>query len=79
MDRKPPRKTHGPSGIKHGSEERQAEKFVGKRVTKAEQQLLHALAKSKGVPLSALIAPHIDGLLADARDLASRGELVLAS
>lgn len=79
MDRKPPRKTHGPSGIKHGSEERQADKFVGKRVNDADKKLLLSLAKSKGVPLAALLAPHIDGLLAEARDLESRGELVLAS
>ncbi|MFA4085191.1 hypothetical protein ONA92_26215 [Mycobacteroides salmoniphilum] len=79
MNRKPPRKTHGPSGVKHGSEERQADKFVGKRVNETEKALLLSLAKAKGVPLAALLAPHIDGLLAEARDLQSRGQLVLAS
>jgi hypothetical protein len=64
---KPHRKVYGPSGIKHGSEDRQLKKYIGKRISEADHQLLTRYAASLNVDVAALLAPHVDSLLDQAR------------
>lgn len=57
------RKAYGPTGIKHGSEQRRANQFIKKRVTDSEKILLKKLADHLGISESELLAPHIATLL----------------
>jgi hypothetical protein len=66
--RKPHRKVYGPTGIKHGSSERKLKKYVGKRVSEADHELLTRYAASLNVDVAALLAPHVDSLLDKARE-----------
>lgn len=68
--KKPVRKAYGPTGIKHGSEQRRANQFIKKRVTDSEKVLLKKLADHLGVSESDLLAPHVATLLAEAKSLA---------
>ena len=65
--KKPHRKGYGPTGIKHGSDERKLKKYIGKRVSDADHELLTRYAADLNVDVAALLAPHIDSLLAKAR------------
>jgi hypothetical protein len=75
--KKPHRKAYGPTGIKHGSDERKLKKYVGKRISEADHQLLTRYAASLNLDLAALLAPHVDSLLDKARRHES--DLALAS
>ena len=61
------RKVYGPSGRKHGSEDRQLKKYIGKRISEDDHQLLTRYAASLNVDVAALLAPHVDSLLDKAR------------
>jgi hypothetical protein len=66
--RKPHRKVYGPSGIKHGSNERKLKKCITKRVSEADYELLTRYAASLNVDMAGLLAPHVDSLLDKARE-----------
>lgn len=68
------RKVYGPTGIKHGSDERKLKKYIGKRISEADHQLLTRYAASLNLDVAALLSPHVDSLL----DKARRHESVLA-
>ncbi|WP_141224465.1 hypothetical protein [Mycobacterium nebraskense] len=65
--KKPQRKVYGPTGIKHGSEDRQLRKYVGKRISEADHELLTQYAASLNVDVATLLAPHVESLLTRAR------------
>ena len=66
--RKPHRKVYGPAGKKHGTNERKLKKYIAKRVSEADHELLTRYAASLNVDVAALLAPHIDSLLDKARE-----------
>jgi hypothetical protein len=66
---------YGPTGIKHGSNERQLKKYVGKRISEADHQLLRRYAASLNVDVAALLVPHNDSLLEKARQYESESGL----
>jgi hypothetical protein len=68
------RKVYGPTGIKHGSDERKLKKYIGKRISEADHQLLTRYAASLNLDVAGLLSPHVDSLL----DKARRHESVLA-
>jgi hypothetical protein len=76
--KKSPRKTYGPTGIKHGSEDRKLKKYIGKRISEADHALLSTYAASLNVDVAALLAPHVDSLLSQARQHQSASALVAA-
>jgi hypothetical protein len=76
--KKPHRKVYGPTGIKHGSNDRQLKKYVGKRIGEADHQLLRRYAASLNVDVAALLAPHIDSLLDKAREHHAQSSLPTA-
>lgn len=61
------RKVYGPTGIKHGSEDRKLQKYIGKRISEADHRLLTSYAASRKVDVATLLAPHVDFLLDQAR------------
>lgn len=65
--KKPGRKVYGPTGIKHGSEQRQSTQFIRKRVTESEKELIKRLAQHRGVSEAELLAPHVEKLLREAK------------
>lgn len=62
------RKVYGPTGIKHGSEDRKLQKYIGKRVSADDHQLLTSYAASQNVDVATLLAPHVESLLVKARE-----------
>jgi len=77
--KKPHRKVYGPTGIKHGSEDRQLKKYIGKRISEADHELLTRYAASLKVDVAALLAPHVDSLLDKARQHHLESALVTAN
>jgi hypothetical protein len=77
--KKPPRKAYGPTGIKHGSNERQLTKYIGKRISENDHSLLIRYAASLNVDVAALLAPHVESLVEAARKHESSRETVLAA
>jgi hypothetical protein len=65
--KKPGRRVYGPTGIKHGSDERKLRKYIGKRISADDHQLLTRYAASLNLDVAALLAPHVDSLLDKAR------------
>jgi hypothetical protein len=63
----PHRKVYGPTGIQHGSEKRKLKKYIGKRISEADHELLKRYATSLNVDVAGLLTPHVDSLLAKAR------------
>ncbi len=61
------RKVYGPTGIKHGSEDRKLQKYIGKRISEDDHRLLTSYAASQKVDVATLLAPHVDLLLDQAR------------
>jgi hypothetical protein len=72
---KPHRKVYGPTGVQHGSEERKLKKYIGKRISEADHELLKRYAASLNVDVAALLTPHVDSLLAKARQHQSESTL----
>jgi hypothetical protein len=58
---------YGPSGIKQGSNRRRLKKYIGKRISEADHQLLTQYAASKDLDVADLLAPHVTSLVAEAR------------
>ena len=79
MMKKPHRKAYGPTGIKHGSNERQLKKYIGKRISEDDHLLLTRYAASLNLDVSALLAPHVESLVEAARQHESVRETVLAA
>jgi hypothetical protein len=76
--KKPDRKMYGPTGIKHGSDERKLKKYIGKRISEDDHQLLTRYAASLNLDVAALLAPHVDSLLDKARQHQSESALAVA-
>lgn len=73
--RVPHRKVYAPTGVKHGSDERKLKKYIGKRISAADHELLTRYAASLNVYVAALLAPHVDSLLDKARQHQSKSAL----
>ena len=58
---------YGPTCIKQGSDRRKLKKYIGKRISEADHQLLTRYAASLDVDVSDLLAPHVESLVAKAR------------
>ena len=65
--KKPGRKVYGPTGIRHGSEQRRSTQFIRKRLTESEKELIRWLAQHRGVSEADLLAPHVEKLLNEAK------------
>ncbi len=63
----PHRKVYGPSGVKHGSDQRRLTKYIGKRISQADHELLARYAANLNLDVAALLAPYVDSLLDQAR------------
>jgi hypothetical protein len=74
----PHRKVFGPTGIRHGSDERKLKKYIGKRVSEDDHQLLKRYAASLDLDLAELLAPHVDSLLDKARRHEAESVLAVA-
>lgn len=77
--KKPGRKVYGPTGIKHGSEQRRTPHFIRKRLTQTEKDLIRLLAEHRGVSEADLLAPHVEKLLSEAQLLAAAEQPLAAT
>ncbi|SIC06371.1 Uncharacterised protein [Mycobacteroides abscessus subsp. abscessus] len=77
--KKPGRKVYGPTGIKHGSEQRRTPHFIRKRLTETEKELIRRLAEHRGVSEADLLAPHVEKLLSEAMQLEPTGRALAAT